>query len=295
MPYLPEFMNTTRPRSSAGRKTPLTPTAAMRKHRVSLPQHCVDTKAKIANLHRLIDATEKEYREAMADLDRLDNEGRAWLVVDFIHKSSLATLDLAASLAEIGGEKVAGRMRMLSDGTQTASDAVIGAQQVARGDMSKADFSRNMANRALTHIPSGGTRGAFMKGTAEVGSTGYENLNRIIGAQGTPQANTRTAEAGVDLGGGLVQRVTEMADQSAIEGGNKDGSPTARKVGALASIARAMASYGRELEGVFDRRLDVRSSLNSSRAILRSSMGEAIRKWRLQVKELEAEMATCEH
>ena len=73
---------------------------SMRRNRVLPPAQCRDNRAKLDNLRRLIAGAEREYREMSAELDRLNDQGRLWLVVDLIHKTSLASLDLAAALMQ---------------------------------------------------------------------------------------------------------------------------------------------------------------------------------------------------
>lgn len=291
MSELPDFLKT-RPRAT-GRKTPLSESSALRRHRVRTPQQCIDDRAKIENIHRLIAATEQEYREAIAEIDRLDNEGRVWLVVDFIHKTALATLDLGASMTQATGLKSSEAIGKLAKGTRTVSDFVTQGAAVLEGDKTGADFARTAAERGLSHLSPDTARGAFTKGTADIALKGKDNLGRIADAQGTPSEAARTGEGATDLVGGLIQRTADTVNAAEKETGNAAGSPTAKKVSALAAIARSMAAYGRELEGVFDRRLDISSSLQSQRTMRRMAMERLISLYRRQAADLKREMEGC--
>lgn len=275
--------------SPVPRKTVLSVSDAMRRNRIMPPQQCVDNRAKLDNLRRLIAAADREYRETIAELDRLNNEGRVWLVIDLIHKTALASLDLGASIMSITGHRGADAIRGLADGTQTFSDVWTGAAGVASGETSAGEFTRTLAGRALAHTPARGGGAAHMKGMAELGLSGWGNLENIADAQGTPSAGARTAEGAVDLLGGLVQRSAE-----AVDTGTTGGSATAKKVGAVAQIARAMASYNRELEGAFNRRLEISGGLMATKATFRSQMERTMSRYRRDAAELERLLASCE-
>ena len=56
----------------------------------------------------------KAAERIVAELDRLNDEGRIWLVVDIIHKTSLASLDLAAALQALLDHRLRARLNVLA-------------------------------------------------------------------------------------------------------------------------------------------------------------------------------------
>ena len=261
---------------------------SMRRNRVLPPGQCRDNRAKLANLRHLIAATDREYREMSAELDRLNDEGRIWLVIDLIHKTSLASLDLAAALMQATGLKTGDAARALADGTQTFSDAYTGMAGVANGSVSKTEFGRTMAQRALTHVTPKGAGGAMAKGSADIALGGWSNLDNIVNAQGGPSSGARTGEAGIALAAGLIQRSAETLDA-----GTPGGSPVAKRVGAVAQIAKAMASYNRELEGAFNRRLETSGNLMATKATMQATMQRTMTRYRRDAAELEKTLEDC--
>lgn len=270
------------------RKTKHSIDDAMRRNRIVPPSQCRDNRAKLNNLRHLIAATEREYREMSAELDRLNDEGRVWLVVDFIHKTSLASLDMLASAIQATGLKYGDAARALADGTQTFSDAYTGAAGVADGSVSGKDFARNMAQRTLTHTKPGGAGAAMAKGTADIALGGWSNLDKIISAHGTPSTGARTAEAGVELAAGLIQRSAETLDA-----GTPGGHPTAKRISAGAQMTKAIAGYGRELEGAFNRRLEISGDLMATKATFQATMERTIARYRKDAAELEKLLEEC--
>lgn len=259
-------------------KTPVSLTDSMRQNRVLAPEVCRDTRSKLENLRRLIMATEVEYRNSIRDLDRLNNEGRVWLVVDLIHKTSIASLDLAANLIGIVMKDpvTAKAASTISNTTQTLSDYAITQGNLANGSASALDVGKTVAGIAIRHSS------GHAKGTADILMTGAGGLENIVSAKGTPQQGTRTAEAGIETMATMIQRT---ADQT--------GGPVAEKVGAAAGIAKAMSTYNRELEGAFNRRLEIRSGLMSSRALLESQMRRHMDRFRKDAAKLESLLAGC--
>ena len=271
------------------RKTAHSIDDAMRRNRVLPPGQCRDNRAKLANLRHLIAGVEREYRDMSAELDRLNDEGRIWLVIDLIHKTSLASLDLAAALMQATGPTKTGDVaRALADGTQTLSDAYTGMAGVANGSVSKTEFGRTMAQRALTHVTPKGAGGAMAKGSADIALGGWSNLDNIVNAQGGPSSGARTGEAGIDLAAGLIQRSAETLDA-----GTPGGSPVAKRVGAVAQIAKAMASYNRELEGAFNRRLETSGNLMATKATMQATMQRTMTRYRRDAAELEKTLEDC--
>lgn len=271
------------------RKTPMSVSDSMRRNRILSPQQCIDTHAKLANLDRLIAAAEREYRMTTAELDRLNNEGRAWLVVDLVHKTALASLDLGAAFLQATGNRVGDAARLLADGTQTASDAITGVAAVQDGTMSRAELTRTLAQRGLAHLPAGGAGAASARGAADIALSGWSGLDGIVQAQGTPSAGARMAEAGVDMAAAMIQRSADTLDA-----GTQGGSATARRVGAVAQIARAMASYNRELEGAFNRRLQISGELNATKANFQATMNRTMTRYRQDAAQMRQLLASCQ-
>ncbi|PRH88224.1 hypothetical protein C5L14_10135 [Labrys okinawensis] len=257
-------------------------------NRVQPPAQCSDNRAKLANLRNLIAAAEREYREMTIELDRLDDEGRIWLVVDLIHKTALASLDLGAAIMQVAGLKTGDAARALADGTQTVSDTFIGTSGVLDGSVSGKDFARTMAQRALTHAKPGTAGQAMAKGQADIALGSWSSIDNITGAQGRSAANSRAAEAGVELAAGLIQRSADTLDA-----GTAGGSPVAKRVGAAAQIAKAMASYNRELEGAFNRRLEISSGLMATKATMQATLQRAMARYRRDAAELERLLQAC--
>ncbi|CAM3186446.1 hypothetical protein SAMN04488021_12043 [Paracoccus aminovorans] len=266
----------------APRKTVLSPGDAMRRNRVLPPAQCRDNRAKLANLRNLIAAAEREYRQTTLELDRLNEEGRVWLVVDLIHKTALATLDLGAAIMQVSGMKAGDGVRMLADGTQTFSDVYGGAAGVADGSVSGKEFARTLAQRALTHTPAKGAGAAYAKGTADLALGGWSGIDNITGAQGGSARNARTAEAGIEAAAGLIQRTADTVD-----------TPASKRVGAAAQIAKAMASYNRELEGAFNRRLETSGNLMATKATFQATMQRTMARYRRDAAELEQLLEGC--
>ncbi|AUH64564.1 hypothetical protein CX676_10660 [Paracoccus zhejiangensis] len=260
---------------------------AMRRHRILASSQCVDNRAKLANLKRLIAATDQEYRSMMAELDRLDREGRVWLIVDLIHKTSLATLDLGASLMEVGGLKGGEAVRELSDQTREISDLNGALTDLVSGQASWNEFGRTVLGRAMGRIKPTSAGGVFAKGSADLALSGAENLGEIAKADAASRG-TRTIEGGVDGLAGLVQRVADVAD---ADPSNK--TRTAKQVSAMAQIARAMVTYNRELEGAFNRRLEISGGLNASRSNFKAVMERTMTRYRRDAAEIERLVQSC--
>lgn len=250
---------------------------AARRHRIAAPEQCRDLRSKLDNLRRLIAAAELEYRTTIRDLDRLDREGRAWLVVDLIHKTSLATLDLGAAIMETTGLRSGAAARQLADGVQTYSDVVQTTTGMGSGTVSPAEAARIAAQRALTHTGSRGAAGTYAMGTADIALSGMDHVDAIRGAQGRSATNARTLESGIDTSAAMVQRVADTA-------GN-------RRVSASAQIVRAMASYNRELAGAFDRRLETSGGLRATRANFKATMERVMARYRNDVAEIQRQLA----
>jgi hypothetical protein len=186
------------------------------------------------------------------------------------------------------GLKTGDAARALADGTQTLSDAYTGMAGVANGSVSKTEFGRTMAQRALTHVTPKGAGGAMAKGSADIALGGWSNLDNIVNAQGGPSSGARTGEAGIDLAAGLIQRSAETLDA-----GTPGGSPVAKRVGAVAQIAKAMASYNRELEGAFNRRLETSGNLMATKATMQATMQRTMTRYRRDAAELEKTLEDC--
>ena len=261
---------------------------SMRRNRVLPPGQCRDNRAKLDNLRRLIAGAEREYREMSAELDRLNDQGRLWLVVDLIHKTSLASLDLAAALMQASGLKTGDAARALADGTQTFSDVYGGAAGVMNGSVSAKEFGRTLAQRAVTHTRPGSAGGAMAKGNADIALGGWSNIDNIVNAQGNSARNTRAGEAGVEMAASLIQRSADTLDA-----GTPGGSPMAKRVGAAAQIVKAMASYNRELEGAFNRRLETSGNLMATKATMQATMQRTMTRYRRDAAELEKTLEDC--
>lgn len=270
---------TARPTPRTQSKAPVSLTDSMRQNRVLAPEVCRDNRSKLENLRRLMMATEVEYRNSIRDLDRLNNEGRVWLVVDLVHKTSLASLDLAATLIGVVFAKnkpVVEAAKVISSTTQTLSDYAIVQGNLANGSATPMDVAKMVAGTAIRHTD------GHAKATADILMTGGTGLENIVGAKGTPQQGTRTAEAGIETMATMIQRTAEAT-----------GGPVADKVNAAASIAKTMSSYNRELEGAFNRRLEISSGLMSSRALLESQLRRHMERYRKDAAELEKLLAGC--
>lgn len=261
---------------------------AMRRNRILPAAQCRDNRSKLTNLRRLIAAAEREYREMSARMERQNDEGRIWLIVDIIHKTSLATLDLGAALMQASGLRTGDAARALADGTQTLSDAYTGAAGVADGSVSGKDFARNMAQRALSHAQPKGAGGAMAKGTADLALGGWSSIDNMTAARGTPSTNARATEAGVELAAGMIQRSAETLDA-----GTAGGHPTAKRISAAAQIAKAMASYNRELEGAFNRRLEISGGLMASQATMQAILQRTMARYRKDAAEVEKLLEGC--
>ena len=275
-------------RPPVSRKTPLLVSDAMRRHGVVDPPQCRDLSSKLANLNSLIAGTEREYQTMLSELDRLDNEGRGWLVVDLIHKTAMASIDLAAAMLQVTGQASGDAARVLADGTQTLSDAIGTSAGLADGSVSGAQAARTVAQRAITHYSPASAGAAYLKGTADVGLSGWANGENIVGAKGTPSAGTRTLEAGVDGTAALVQRTADT-----LGAGDPKAPPMTKRVAAVAQIARAMATYNREVEGAFNRRLDISGGLQATRASYKTSMEQLMARYRWQAAEIRRLLAAA--
>ncbi len=270
------------------RKTTHSTDDAMRRNRVLPPAQCRDNRAKLANLRHLIAATDREYREMSAELDRLNDEGRIWLVVDLIHKTSLASLDLGAALMQAAGLKTGDVARQIADETQSFSEVYGALTGYLNGTVSAKELGRTVAQRRLTHIKPATAGGALAKGSADIALGSWSGLDNIVNAQGTPSSGIRTAEAGVELAAGLIQRSADTLDA-----GTPGGSPVAKRVGAVAQISKAMASYNRELEGAFNRRLETSGSLMATKATMQATMQRTMARYRRDAAELERLLEGC--
>lgn len=280
---------TAQPITRMSPKAPISASEAERRYRIMPNQICVDARLRLDNIRRLMAAAEGEYRASMLEIDSLDREGRLWLAVDFIHKTSLASLDMAASLLSVSGRGSGDLGRMIADGTQTTSDTIGIGFNVIQGGGSAKDAVRTAASRILTHTAPKGAGGAYAKGSADLALTGWSNIDNIIAAEGSSSASARKAEASVDAVAGLIQRTADTLDASTPQ-----GNPTAKKVSAVAALSRSIASYNREIEGVFNRRLEIRSSLQQSRANLNAMMQRNMTNFRKQSAEIEQILSTCE-
>lgn len=261
---------------------------AMRRNRVVPPAQCRDNRAKLTNLRHLIAGAEREYRVMSAELDRLNDDGRLWLVVDIIHKTSLASLDLAAALMQSMGMKQGDLARKIADGVQTTSDIGGAAVGLANGSVSKTEFFRTAGQRLLTHTQPKGAGGAMAKGSADIALGGWSSLDNIVNAQGGPSSGARTGEAGIELAAGLIQRSADTLDA-----GTPGGSLDAKHISAVAQIAKAMASYNRELEGAFNRRLETSGNLMATKATMQATLQRTMARYRRDAAELEKLLEGC--
>ncbi|AGT07639.1 hypothetical protein [Paracoccus aminophilus] len=280
---------TAQPAAAMTTKRPINLSEAERQHRIVPPQMCTDARTRLDNIRRLSAAAETEYRKSMMELDSLDREGRWWLAVDFIHKTALASLDMAASLMSATGQPQAELGRTIADGTQTASDTYLAAASVLQNGGSVKDALRTAASRAVTHTKTSGAGGAYAKGTADLALTGWSNLDNIIAAQGTPSATARTTEAGIEGLAGMVQRTADT--MAASPGADKIKLNAASGV---AGVVKATSAYNREIEGVFNRRLEIKSGLDSSRAMLTANRKQVMDRFRKQTEEVMKILSTCE-
>lgn len=270
------------------RKTTHSIDDAMRRNRVLPPAQCRDNRAKLANLRRLIAGAEREYREMSAELDRLNDEGRKWLVVNIIHKTALASLDLAAALMQATGLKTGDAARALADGTQSFSDVYGALTGYLNGTVSGKELGRTVAQRGLTHTKATTAGGAIGKSGGDMALGVWASADNIVNAQGTPSAGRRTAEAGVELVAGLIQRSADTMDA-----GTPGGHAVAKRIGAAAQIAKAMASYNRELEGAFNQRLEISGNLMASKATMQATMQRVMTRYRRDAAELERLLEGC--
>lgn len=288
---------TAQPYSAAAYKRQLTISQAERQHRV-MPnnQMCTSAQMQLDNINRMIAAAENEYRKTLSDLDKDNWEGRGWLVVDFIHKTSLASLDMAASLLQIASRGTpldrltSDAARKIADGTQTLSDTIGIAGNMYNQTGSAKDAMRTLGSRVLTHRDPKGVGGVLAKSSADMALTGWSNIDNITGASGTDARSSRGKEASVDLAAQAVQRAADTIDKAAGPAGNQ----TAKKVSSVAQLSRAMASYNREIEGVFDRRLETYTSNVNSRALVKAAFDRNMTNFRRQSAEITRILASCQ-
>lgn len=270
-------------------KTPISISDSNRRNRVLRPQQCVDNRAKLQNIRNLMASADREHRMMIAELDRLDREGRVWLVVDLVHKTSLASLDLAAGfLGTIGGASGEAADK-ISSTTRGISDNIELLGKVTSGEASISEVARSVMKGTAARVDREGAGGALLRGKVDTINTLWSGYEQVAQAQGTAQKQARAIETSVDTLGSLVQSNAEVLDK-ATQGGN----PAARRVKAAAGIARAMAGFNREIEGAFDRRLVIRSDLMNSRYQLDASMRVAMERFRRQANELLAELEGCQ-
>lgn len=251
-----------------------------RRHRIAPPEQCRDLQSKLTTLNRLIAAAELEYRTTIRDLDRLDQEGRFWMLVDAIHKTSLATLDLGAAIVETTGLKAGTPVRHLAEGTRTLSEAIGTTADVLSGRATVTQTARTVAQRVIAHVNPRSAGGAYVRGNADILLTGIDHVEAINQARGTGAAGSRIAESGIDTAAALLQRSAETV-----------GTPTARRVGSTAEIARAMASYNRELAGVFQRREETSGGLRATRDNFRATMERIMTRYRRDVAEIRRQLS----
>ncbi|MBC9246804.1 hypothetical protein H4P12_08770 [Paracoccus sp. 11-3] len=256
-----------RPLRRDPRKTPISFADSARRNRILTPQQCLDTRAKLQNIRNLASAADREYRTLLNELDKLDREGRAWLVVDLIHKTSLASLDLAADFLGVLNQKNGEVARKLADGTQTISDGITVADAVIRERGVSSDTVRTVLDRLLTHSKAESVGAAYGKGKADTILSLWNGYENTTSAQGHGERSSRSIEATVDTIASVVQ-----ANADAIDASEKAGNPVAKRISAAAGISRSMASYRREVEGAFNRRLEIRNGLQHSRAQLEASL-----------------------
>ncbi|MDN3712317.1 hypothetical protein QWZ10_12065 [Paracoccus cavernae] len=287
----PQRGTTANPYSAEAHKNHLTISQAERQHRIMPNQMCTNSRMQLDNINRLIAAAENEYRRTLSDLNTENWKGRGWLVVDFIHKTSMASLDMAASLLQIAAGPAGDRARVVADIGQTGSDVAgaLSSKYLFGQELSTKDTARTMMGRALTHVSPRGAGGAFAKGTADIGLTGWSNIDNITGAQSTDARNARLAEASVDSVAQVIQRAADTLDK-----GTAGGNVTAQRVGAVAQLSRSIASYNREVEGVFDRRLETYTSNQNSRALVKAAFDRNMTNFRRQAAEITRLLASCQ-
>ena len=271
-------------------KTAINVTDSMRRNRILTPQQCTDNRAKLANIRNLAAAADREYRTMLAELDRLDRDGRGWLVVDLIHKTSLASLDLAASLlGTINPKGQAEALRILADGTQTASDMITGFGTRTNDQTPASEQIRTAAGRILTHEQTKTAGGAFAKGKADTILSLWNGYENVSAAKGSHERSTRAIEASVDTIASVIQANAETIDK-ATPGGSKN----AGRISSAAGIARAMASYNREIAGAFNRRLEIRTDLRRSRDQFEASMRPHINRLNSDAEKIITLLESCQ-
>ena len=86
----------------------------------------------------------------------------------------------------------------------------------------------------------------------------------------------------------LIQRSADTLDA-----GTPGGSPMAKRVGAAAQIVKAMASYTRDLEGAFNRRLETSGNLMATKATMQATMQRTMTRYRRDAAELEKLLEAC--
>lgn len=271
------------------RKTPISFADSARRNRVLTPQQCLDTRAKLQNIRNLASAADREYRTMLNELDRLDREGRGWLVVDLIHKTSLASLDLAADFLGVLNQKNGEVARKLADGTKTISDGITVADAVVRERGISSESARTILDRLLANTNTSSAGGAYAKGKADTILSLWNGYENTTSANGHSDRSSRSIEATVDTFASVVQ-----ANANAIDASEKAGNPVAKRISAAAGISRSMASYRREIEGVFNRRLEIRSGLQHSRAQLEASMRPHMDRFRKDTAELMILLEGCQ-
>ncbi|MBK4214952.1 hypothetical protein JJJ17_03320 [Paracoccus caeni] len=286
MSSLPPYVTTVR---SDPRKTPVSISDSMRRNRILTPTQCRDNRAKLQNLRNLISSTEREYRTMIADLDKLDREGRVWLVVDLIHKTSLASLDLAAGFLSLANERTGKLARAIADSTQTASDTIGIVGEIGNSGELKASHVTTAIDRVMAHTEADTVGGTYARGRYSTGMSLWNGYQNASGASAPDERNRRAVEAAVDT---LATQIQSNAD--VIDKATEGGSPVAKRVGNVAGIVKASASYRREIEGAFNRRLEIRSGLMQSRSQLEFQTRRAIDRWRAQADEIVELLEACE-
>lgn len=275
---------------AGGRKDPtLILSDALRRNQVQPPLQCSSVEAKLSNLERLMDGAEREYRTMAAELDSLDREGRFWLVLDLVHKTALQSLDLAAAMVSIAGNKIPNKAvseqaDAIAKGTRLISDNIIARGNIQNGTATTADNARAAAGAVagvagLVGPKSAG--GAYVQGSVDMALAGWDNANAISGAQGSDARRARTIESAVDTAAAKVQQLADIIDK-----GTEGGSPRAQRAGGLAQVARSMAAYNRDVEGAFDRRLEISSNLKASKANLKATHDRFMARYRMEAARL---------
>lgn len=286
MSSLPPYVTTVR---SDPRKTPISISDSMRRNRILTPMQCRDNRAKLQNLQNLITSTEREYRTMIADLDKLDREGRVWLVVDLIHKTSLASLDLAAGFLGLVNQRTGEVARQIADGTQTASDYIGFVGDMANGQAPTEAHARTALDRILTHTNTEGAGSSYARGRLGTGMSLWNGYANTTGANGPDERNRRAIEAAVDTIATEIQSNADVIDKA-----TQGGSPVAKRVGNVAGIVKASNSYRREIEGAFNRRYEIRSSLMQSRSQLEYQSRTAIDRWKAEANRILVLLQECE-